>query len=281
MIELEAVTLMRGGRKLIDSINLKFMRGRVTAILGPNGAGKSTVVKVISGEWPSSGGKVRFCGTDLRRVAPSTLAGQRAVVPQSTVLSFPFDVLGVVMLGTTVPGFGITSDQTHAHKALDDVGLTGFQTRKYTTLSGGERQRVHIARALCQLNASPTTSDDPKALILDEPTASLDPAHQSIVLEVLQQQAALGRIVAVVLHDLNLAAAWADEIVIMAGGRIEATGTPAQVMTDKVLSAAYNCEMRVNEVPTNGSVFVLPHHTRGGKRADGVRPEAIAAIGIG
>lgn len=262
MIELQDVTIKRGGRTLISGVSTTFRRGVVTAVLGPNGAGKSTLVKAMTGEWSPTAGHVLFDGEDLHSIPVARLAGRRAVVPQTTLLSFPFRVIEVVMLGMTVPGFGLPTDTSFALDALSEVGLEEFTDRNYMELSGGERQRVHIARALCQLEAGRSNLSVPSALILDEPTSSLDFAHQAMVLATLREQAAAGRLVVVVLHDLNLAATWADDIVLMAQGGIYAAGQPEDVFTDEVLSTAYGCPIRANVPPSDGKTFVLPHHSR-------------------
>jgi heme transport system ATP-binding protein len=262
MFELQAVTIQRAGRTLIDAVDLAIKPGCLTAVLGPNGAGKSTLIKALSGEWRPSGGRVLLDGRDLRHVPPAHLARRRAIVPQSTMLSFPFTAIEVVMLGATVPGFGLDTDQGPALAALADVGLGEFASRNYVEMSGGERQRVHIARALCQLRSARSPARQATALLLDEPTSNLDPAHQTLVVELLHNEAKAGRTVVIVLHDLNLAAAWTDEIVLMARGRICARGKPADVFVDETLSTAYGCKIRANTLPEPGAVFVLPHHAR-------------------
>jgi iron complex transport system ATP-binding protein len=260
MIKVANVTVERDGRRLLADVSAFFEAGRKTAILGPNGAGKSTLVKVVSGEWRPERGHVAYGDRDIARLPAGQLAGCRAVVPQNTALAFPFDVLDVVMLGSTVPGFGVRADTAPAHAALAAVGLAEFTGRTYTRLSGGEKQRVHIARALCQLTAAPPGG--PRFLILDEPTSSLDPAHQALVLAALRQQADLGWTIVVVLHDLNLAAAWVDRAILMSEGRVQASGTPATIFCDALLSDTYRCRLVPNRPPPSGEPYVLPHHTR-------------------
>jgi iron complex transport system ATP-binding protein len=166
------------------------------------------------------------------------------------------------MLGRTVPGFGTATDPELALDCLDEVGLGGFEQRHYTELSGGERQRAHIARALCQLRSSPAPQNTSSIFILDEPTASLDPGHQALVLSVLRGEAEAGTIVITVLHDINLAAAWADDILLLVGGRVAGSGPPCDVITTETLSGAYACPMIVNAPPRDGTLYVLPHHAR-------------------
>jgi iron complex transport system ATP-binding protein len=159
-----------------------------------------------------------------------------------------------------VPGFEIAEPRAvnTALDAIEAVGLAGFEQRLFTQLSGGERQRTSIARALCQLAAAFRPSGETTALLLDEPTANLDFAHQGIVLGEARRQAGLGRAVLAVLHDLNLAAAYADQIVLMSAGRIAASGTAAEVLRDDLLSAVYGCRVRTNAAPADGRPFVLP-----------------------
>ncbi|NJM54826.1 MAG: ATP-binding cassette domain-containing protein, partial [Verrucomicrobiae bacterium] len=209
MLSARDATVTRGGRLVLDGATLDLRPGRVVADPGPNGAGKSTLLKAISREWPLASGAIKLDGLDIAGLSAATLSRHRAVVPQATPLAFPFTALEVVMLGATVPGFGLHTDQAPATNALAEVGLEGFVTRRYTELSGGERQRVTIARALCQLDMSPAPPDASKFLLLDEPASSLDPAQQVALLNLLRARAEFGLGVVLVLHDINLAAAWA------------------------------------------------------------------------
>ncbi len=261
MLEARGIVLERSGRRLLDQVDLQIPPGRVTAIIGPNGAGKSMLLKVLAGELSPSAGSVLIDGRELRTFTPAALARRRAVVPQATQLSFPFTVIEVVRLGASVPGFDGIETRAHAiaDQALQIVDLERFRTRYYGQLSGGEKQRVHIARALCQLDAAQHTPDEGATLMLDEPTASLDLAHQARVLDEARRQASRGRAVLIVIHDLNLAAAWADDIVLLSAGRIAAQGAPAEIFNNRVLSAAYGCEIRVNQTPPPGVPYMLPH----------------------
>jgi iron complex transport system ATP-binding protein len=235
------------------------------ALVGPNGAGKSTLLRLLSGELSATSGSVELDGRALGTYTAAELSRRRAVVPQSTALSFPFTVREVVMLGATVPGF--VAPPAHIERAASDcirtVGLVHIEQRLFTHLSGGERQRVHIARALLQLAIGHQPDTEPAILLLDEPTASLDLAHQGIVLEEARRQARCGRAVLAILHDLNLAAVFADELVLMSGGRLAAQGAASEIFRDELLSRVYGCEVRTNTVPAAGLPFVLPHGTRG------------------
>jgi iron complex transport system ATP-binding protein len=260
MLEARALTYAAGGRTLVDAVDMAVQPGRVTVLIGPNGAGKSTLLRLLSGELAPTRGEVLL---DRRRICALTagqLAGRRAVVPQASVLSFPFTVLEVAMLGATVPGFQAetAAAQSAALAALEAVGMAAALDWSYLHLSGGERQRVHIARALCQLAAAPRAGEGTRCFLLDEPTANLDVAHQVLVLQAIRRQAARGFAVLAIMHDLNLASALADELALLASGRIAERGPPDTVLRDGPLSAAYGCAVHVNRTPLGDRPFVLP-----------------------
>lgn len=259
MLEARDVTYAVKARRLVDGVSVAARPGRVLAIVGPNGSGKSTLLRMLSGELKPTTGEVLLDGASLKDIPAAHLAARRAVVPQTTVLSFPFTVQEVVMLGATVPGFdapGSTAGAA-AFRVMRAMALDQLARQPFTQLSGGERQRVSVARALCQLAAAPARAHETSVLLLDEPTASLDLAHQHTVLDELRAQAGRGRAVVVVLHDLNLAAAYADEIVLMSAGRVAAAGDADSVMTDGLLSQVYGCTIRTNTLPPGGRPFVI------------------------
>jgi iron complex transport system ATP-binding protein len=259
-LEARNVWVEAGGHALLADVDLAVEPGRVTVLIGPNGAGKSTLLRVLSGEIAPTRGDAALDGAPLRSFSAAELARRRAVVPQSTAVAFPFTVREVVMLGVTVPGFAVAdiAARKRADTALDTVGLIPFAERLYPTLSGGERQRVHVARALCQLAAGARRRAESGCFLLDEPTASLDLAHQGHVLSAMRRQAELGLAVLAILHDLNLAAAVADHLVLLAAGRVTAAGSPREVLRGDVLSAAYGCRITPNRAPGQGRPFVLP-----------------------
>jgi heme transport system ATP-binding protein len=260
MLEARGVWVEAGGHALLGDVDVAVAPGRVTVLIGPNGAGKTTLLRVLSGEIAPSRGEASLGGVPLRRFSAAELAHRRAVVPQASAVAFPFTVREVVLLGVTVPGFALNdaaADQ-RVDAALDYVGLMPLAGRFYATLSGGERQRVHIARALCQLAAGAHRRSETRCFLLDEPTASLDLGHQGLVLDAMRRQAGEGHVVLAILHDLNLAAAIADHLVLLAAGRVARAGAPKEVLRDDVLSAAYGCRVATNRVPGNGRPFVLP-----------------------
>jgi len=229
--------------------------GAVTAVIGPNGAGKSTALKALSGELRPSAGAARLDGRPLEAWPPRRLAERRAVLPQATRVVFPFTVLEMVRLGSSALA-GRADAGEAALDALGAVGLAHLADRPYTAISGGEQRRVDLARALCQL-ARP--GEEARYLLLDEPTASLDPDQQIACLKVARRFAEAGGGVLVVLHDLNLAALVADEIVAVKRGRVAAIGPPAAVLTRDVLLDVFSLDLKPNETPQNGVPFVLPH----------------------
>ena len=263
MLEARHVTFTVGQKHLIRNVDMRAAPGQVVAIVGPNGAGKSTLLKALAGELHPSSGIVCLDGEPVSRMTAARLAERRAVMPQSTHLAFPFTVREVVGLGRSVPGFGDERSERHrvVDEAMQRADLTALADRTYTTLSGGERQRVHLARALCQLDAS---KDYPgtRVLLLDEPTASLDLAHQILILEEARRIARENTVVVAVLHDLNLAYAYADQVALMSLGKISACGHPRHVLTDVLLSDVFGCEVRVNATPHNDLPYVLPQLCR-------------------
>jgi iron complex transport system ATP-binding protein len=261
VIEARAVTVavaMRGSaRALVDDVSLQVRPGEVVAIIGPNGAGKSTLLRTLAGDLQPTGGSVWLAGQPLAGQDPRRLARLRAVMLQGSKVVFPFTVADVVLLGRGLEP-GNASDLALVRRTLVQVGLPeSFATRVYTTLSGGEQQRVDLARVLVQVrDASP---EAPALLLLDEPTASLDLAHESQMLALLRTEAASGRLgVLVVLHDLTLAGWVGDRLALMADGRLIACGPPAEVLRAEVIQPAYGTDVTVIPHPQSGLPLVLP-----------------------
>jgi iron complex transport system ATP-binding protein len=256
MLETIGLHVVRGGRQVLGPVDLRITAGELVAICGPNGAGKTTLLKVLSAELLPTRGEVRLDGKSLQASHPAELASRRAVVPQATSLSFPFTALEVVELGASVPGFARAREAALA--AMERIGIRTMAHRQYLELSGGERQKVHFARALCQLGAAPAVAESTTLLLLDEPTANLDLPHQASLLKDARREAERGRCVIAVLHDLNLAAGWADRLMLMSAGRVVGDGRPVDVINDDLLSLAYASPIRANELPAKPMPFVLP-----------------------
>jgi iron complex transport system ATP-binding protein len=257
-MEAKGLSFAIGSSKLVDDVSLAIHAGEIVGVLGPNGAGKSTLLKLLSGELEPTGGSVLIDGTAIARTQPAPLARRRAVVPQSSQLTFPFTALEVVMLGASVPGFGPRLDAVSAGEhALAQVGLGELGNRKYTDLSGGERQRVHIARALCQLASAKRRDGETPLLLVDEPTSSLDIGHQRMVLAGLREVASTGAAVLAILHDINLAAGYSDRLVLMRSGSVVAIGPPQDIVRSDLLTRTFGCQLDANVTPVD-TPFVLP-----------------------
>ncbi|CDZ48985.1 heme ABC transporter ATP-binding protein [Neorhizobium galegae] len=255
MISAEHVTVTHSGRKLLDNVGLDLQAGRFTVVIGPNGAGKSTLMKVISGEMKPDAGFVSYHGTSVDLCQPVELAKRRAVLPQATQLAFPFTALEIVRMGAVAQGGLNPTEQ--ARQALSRVGLRGFESRPYPSLSGGEQQRVQFARALAQV-PQPVADGVPRALFLDEPTASLDLGHQISVLEIARDFANAGGIVLAILHDLNLAAEFADHLVVLNHGRVVAEGACTETVNDEIIASVYGIAGAVGRLPAAHIPYVLP-----------------------
>ena len=258
MIALDNITVRAGSATLVDGVSLRIRPGCVTALIGPNGAGKSTLVRVATGEHAPTAGRVTMEGTPLKAWSLKAQAGVRAVVGQQVTLSFPFDVLDVVLMGRLphLKGRETMRDVEIACTALDQVSARHLIDRSYTTLSGGERQRVDLARALAQLGEAP--QDRNRYLLLDEPTASLDIAHQHEMLRVVRRIAAQHIGVLIVLHDLNLAAQYADEIVLLCRGRQLACGRPEVVLVPDLIQQAFALPVLVTPHPCHDCPLIVP-----------------------
>ncbi|MFG1299093.1 heme ABC transporter ATP-binding protein [Xanthobacter sp. V3C-3] len=251
----ENLRVTAAGRVLLDGATLALRPGAVSVLVGPNGAGKSTLLKALSGELRPAAGRVLLDGVPIRDMAPLALAQRRAVLPQSVEVAFPFTAGEVIAAGLMAAD---ARDGARIHRLLALVDLPGFANRRYDSLSGGERQRVQLARILAQLELA--RGDAPAYLFLDEPTASLDLAHQLTVLRLARAHADAGGGVLAVLHDLNLAAMVADELVVLAGGRIRAAGPVESVLTEEVLDDAFGIRVRLGVAPPGP--FVLPQNVR-------------------
>ncbi len=254
LVVIDRLSVRFGAAPILDEVTFGVRRGEVMALIGPNGAGKTTLIRAASGAIPASGGQVRVLGQDIALLSPAQRAHHLAVVPQARNLPEAFTVWQTVMMGRT-PYLGwlgqpAAKDQQRVEWALQRTSCQDLKERLIGELSGGEQQRVLLARALAQ---------DTPVLLLDEPTAHLDLRHQSILLNLvhtLALQDGLGILMA--LHDLNLVALFADRVVLLSEGRVNAEGSPAEVLTPAHLMAAYQMSLQVVSHPEYGTPLILP-----------------------
>ncbi len=259
MIALQEASVTRGGQCLVGPLTLDLEPGRMTVIVGPNGAGKSTLIKLLSGEVKPSTGCATLDGTPLRLIRPSALAGRRAILAQSTDAGFGFTVAELTELGLRMLD-GRTSRERQlqfVECAMAAVGLLPLADRPLSRLSGGERQRAHFARVLAQLRGG-QLQHGPGVLLLDEPIAAQDLAHQLQVLSLARGCAAEGTAVAIVLHDLNWASVAADRLIVLRHGRIYADGPPEKVITASMLAEVFQVALLPGVVPESKRPFILP-----------------------
>ncbi|MEU5164088.1 heme ABC transporter ATP-binding protein [Streptomyces sp. NPDC020875] len=251
LAEAAGIRIRLGGREVLAGVDLAARSGEVLALVGPNGAGKSTLFAALAADLVPSAGTVRIAGRPAGEWVPRKLALRRAVLPQSSALSFPFPVAEVVRMGRAPWAGTVRADEDEAAvaEALRVTETEPFADRSFADLSGGERARVALARVLAQRTS---------LLLLDEPTAALDLRHQELVLRICRERAASGDAVVVVLHDLGLAAAYADRIAVLDRGRVAADGPPAEVLDAGALSRVYRQPVEVFPHPRTGVPVVLP-----------------------
>jgi iron complex transport system ATP-binding protein len=221
------VNLAVPGRALVDAVSVEVETGRMTILIGPNGAGKSTLIRLMSGELPPSSGAIMCEGENVARFSPGQLA------------------------------LGVRTRTRIVERCLDIADALHLASRPYTALSGGEQRRFQFARVLAQIEAARTVHDR-QALLLDEPVANLDLPHQLALLDAAQRAVARGVAVLAVLHDLNLAARYADTLAIMDKGAIVAFGAPAAVQTSGLLSEVFGVELVVGTKLVSETPVVLP-----------------------
>lgn len=252
MLAVRHISVCYGSRKVVDGVSFDLANGEVVALLGPNGAGKTTLLKTLNGTVEISGGEIELDGRPLGSLARREVARRIAVVAQENETKFPVTVSDFVLAGRFASGsaFGweSPSDVAAANDALADCELGGFEGRLMNELSGGERQRVVLARAL---------ATGARILLLDEPTANLDIAHQVSMFRLVRERCGSDGYSAVVItHDLNLAAAFADRMILLDRGRIHAIGPPESVLSEKSVREVFDVNVRLDREPASGNMRV-------------------------
>lgn len=248
MLNVQHLSVKIGQLFLLQAVSLSLNPGEVLAVVGANGAGKSTLLKALCGDVPIYGGQVMVNDKTLSQWRLRDLSRIRAVLPQQAGLSFPFTALEVVLMGRSPHQQQPTRDREISQQAMSFTETAHLQARRYTTLSGGERQRVHFARVLAQI-WQPIDAQ-PRYLLLDEPTSALDLAHQHSTLKVARhfaKQQGVG--VLAILHDLNLAAQYADRIAVLKASKLLAIDTPQKVLNAALIEQTFGYPVLITQHP--------------------------------
>ena len=240
--ELINVSMRYGKAQVLSDVNLSFDFSQLTALAGPNGAGKSTLLGILSRLRRDFAGECRYRGQLITTWRPDAFAREVAYVPQSMRSEFPFSAEQVALMGRSphVSGmFESQQDREAAARAMTLTDTTHLSGRDFRTLSGGEKQRIILASALAQ---------DPKVLLLDEPTSSLDLLHQVALYRILQGLCNGGMLVVSVTHDLNLAGMYADRLILLRAGRVAADGAPARVMQPDTIAQVFDVRSQLHRL---------------------------------
>jgi len=249
-------------RPAVNDISLSANSGEVVAIIGPNGAGKSTLLRALNGSVTVTSGEVLLAERPVNSYSRRAIARRIAVVAQEAELRFPVTVMDFVLGGryawSNAWGWENARDVQIAQSVLSETELEAFADRLMSELSGGERQRAVLARAL---------ATEAGILLLDEPTANLDLAHQAAMLRVIRHRCNRGDAAAlVVTHEVNLAAEFADRVVLLKDGQMVAMGTPREVLTPELLRKVFALNILVDAHPISGAPRITPVHERRGER---------------
>lgn len=252
MLSVQNISINYGAAEIVRDVSFALSPGRVVAVLGANGAGKTTLLKSLNGSLPVAGGEIRLDGKPLGEFSRREIARRIAVIAQENETKFPVTVFEFVLAGRfahkTALGWETEKDLAVAQNALEMCDLARYERRSMNALSGGERQRIVLARAL---------ATEAQILLLDEPTANLDLAHQAMMFRLVRERCETCRAGAVVItHDLNLASEFADEILLLKDGRVAAHGEPEKVLTTGILKNVFGVEVLLDQNPSSGKIRV-------------------------
>lgn len=252
MLSIKEISVKYGPCEVLKDISFRLGEGEIIALLGPNGAGKTTLIKAVNGMVPVASGGILLDEQPLAAYSRRQVAARIAVVAQETETRFPVTVLEYVLAGRfargTAFGWETAEDMAAAERALEDCDLADYGLRLMNELSGGERQRVVLARAL---------ATEAKILLLDEPTANLDLAHQAMMFRLVRERCSTaGHSAIVITHDLNLAAEFADKLLLLKHGRILAAGKPADVLTEANIREVFGVKTLLDVNPASGNLRI-------------------------
>lgn len=259
MYQADNVVVKVGKKVLLNDVSIAIKPGQVVVVIGPNGAGKSTLLKALSAEMETVTGDVHLNGRSLNDWSSKDQARQRAVLPQRSNLTFLFRVHEAVSMGRSPhAGTSLVEEEKIIQQAMELAEVWHLKDRIYPTLSGGERQRVQLARVLSQIWEE--VEEGERYLLLDEPTSALDLMHQHHVLGVarnLSRSKNMG--VLAVLHDLNLAAMYADSIVVLKDGKFVCEGAPEMVLTQPIIKQTFGITVDVSKHPHQDCPLIVAH----------------------
>ena len=249
-LSLKSVSLKLDNRQILKDVSLEINESEIVSVIGPNGAGKSTLLNVLTGDISPDSGDIIYDNKQLNKISIQERAFTRSVMSQMQTLVFNFNVKDVIEMGWLQRGNSdFSSNFSMAFEAVTtECNVHNLVHRKFNSLSGGEQRRVHFARTLLQL-WRPSQSNDPRYLLLDEPTANLDLSSEMLLMNILKARASSNVGILVILHDLNLASHFADKIAIMKDGEIKAFGKPEEIMTDDFLTSIYEVPIKVKYDP--------------------------------
>jgi len=252
VLKVQDITVRYGVGDVIRDVSFELDGGTIIALLGPNGAGKTTLIRSLNGTVPISSGSILLDGKELGFYSRREIAQKIAVVAQENETKFPVSVLEFVLSGRfargSACGWETEDDLVAGRNALEQCDLADFETRLMNELSGGERQRVVLARAL---------ATESSLMLLDEPTANLDLAHQAMMFRLVRERCQeRGASAIVITHDLNLAAEFADQVMLLKSGRVFSFGAVSDVLTEGNLNEVYDVNVLLDENPASGKVRV-------------------------
>ncbi|MFV8816377.1 heme ABC transporter ATP-binding protein [Haliea sp. E17] len=255
LLDVQHLSAAPYGAPLLRDIHFQLAAGETLGLVGPNGAGKSSLLHCVAGSLPGNGGTVTLAGRELADWPRLQRARALAVQTQHAALNFPFSVEEVILLGRIPHASGRAADRAVLEEVLAATDTAALRQRPYTQLSGGEKQRVQLARAAAQLWRPEDSAA--RLLLLDEPSAALDPSHQRMVMEVVAGMAASGCAVIIASHDFNLLSANVDRLLVMRDGSQYACGSPAEVLTGPVFDAVFAVPVEVIPHPVSGRPVVI------------------------
>lgn len=256
LLHVDGLCVSANSHNLLNELSISLAVGEILAVVGPNGAGKTTLLKAIVGDLKASSGEVKIFGKNINDWPVRERAQRLAILPQFSLLNFPYTVEEVVALGRIPHTSGVRADKHIVQSAMELVDIKYLSDRLYTQLSGGEKQRTQLARVMAQVWPG-EVDDRTKILLLDEPTASLDLGHRQLLMEAVRNFASRSVAVVMVVHDINLANRYADYLIALACGRVLTQGPVDEVISVELIKKLFGAEVDVVAHLHNGKNYIL------------------------